>query len=166
MDHPRLRPESPSRVNTRVLPLIEYLGLDSESTVSLPLTRPRGFTPEVQNCHLNVWVASRAEGGAPQHGWILAQDVRHNFAEAIFHTVWRRSTGALVDVTPRLDNEKRVLFIPDPDRAIELSQFNGTPAINTFDNVRFKDRLLVSPLRRIQVVMTSQFALQHRLWPW
>jgi hypothetical protein len=166
MQVPRLRPSSPFKVNALVRPLVEYLGLHEEEAVLLQVTRPKSFAPEVRNCHLNVWCQLAFNGGDRQHGWVLAQDLKHKFAEAIFHTVWRAPGGNLIDVTPREDGEKNVLFLPDHERATELASHEGSPAINTFDNVRIQDGALVTPLQRIQVVMQSGFAQRHGLWPW
>lgn len=89
-----------------------------------------------------------------------------SFAEAIFHTVWKAPDGRLVDVTPRMDLEKRLLFVPDRDRSIVLTEHEGRPAIHTFDNVRVLGNVLMTPLTEITVVMESDFTQRHGLWPW
>lgn len=161
-----LKPQSPRKVDAHLGCLLEYLGLAKESVVLLKYCRPLSFVPETENCHLNVWCQAREHGGQPQHGWVLAQDKSKMFSEAIFHTVWRSPDGKLVDVTPRVDSEKRLLFVPDLHRAIELSSYEGLPAINTFDNVRVLGDHFLTPLTEIKVVMQSDFAQRQGLWPW
>ena len=162
----RLRPYSPKKVNGYVQPLLNYLGLEAREAALLRVSKPHGFTPEENNCHLNVWCQLRAVGGSAQHGWQLAQDPKHRFSEAIFHTVWRTETGELRDLTPRQDGEKEILFVPDHTRAIELAEHGGSPAINTFSSVKAVAGKVFEPLHSIQIVMQSNFAQRHGLWPW
>jgi hypothetical protein len=146
--------------------LLQYLELQESNVALLKYTRPESFEPEPAECHLNAWCQLRKIGGSVQHGWVLAQDKSQSFSEAIFHTVWRSPSGALVDVTPRSDGEKRLMFAPDDHRAIELASYEGLPAINTFDNVRMVSTTLLAPLETITVVLQSGFARRHGLWPW
>ena len=161
-----LSPYSPKRVNGYVQPLLDYLGLEARAAVLLRVSLSHGFTPEADNCHLNVWCQLRLLGGGVQHGWHLVQDPRHKFSEAIFHTVWRSETGELRDLTPRQDGEKKIMFVPDDTRAIELSNYNGSPAINTFASVKVVAGEVIEPLQPIKLVMQSDFAQRNGLWPW
>jgi len=34
--------------------------------------------------------------------------------EAEFHAVWKSTEGTLLDITPKADEESRILFLPDP----------------------------------------------------
>jgi hypothetical protein len=63
-------------------------------------------------CHANVFHCVRERGGERVNGWIIWECVM--FAEAEFHAVWRSPTGTLIDITPRLDAEATILFLPDP----------------------------------------------------
>lgn len=161
-----LRPMSPRKVDAHLRALLRYLGVDENDVILLKYTRPTSFDPEPQNCHLNTWCQLRAHGGNAIHGWLLAQDKPHMFSEAIFHTVWRSPDGRLVDVTPRTDAEKRLMFVPDRNRGIELASYEGRPAINTYNNVRMQGANVVTPLQPIQAVMQSSFAERQGLWPW
>lgn len=118
----------------------------------MKVNKSNSFVPEPLCCHLNVMVKMEYERGLPQFGWILAQNKSVNFSEAQFHCVWKSSEGDLQDITPRLDNEKRVLFIPDDKRVISLSYHENKPAINTFDNVRVLGNRCLTKLRRIRIV--------------
>lgn len=154
---------SPNTVNSHLRVIIDYLGLDEKEAVLLKYRKPAEFEPEVDNCHFNCWVAWDRSGGAIQHGWILSQDLAHSFSEAIFHSVLRREDGTLVDVTPRKDSEKRLLFIPDQKRQVVLTQYNGFPAIRTYDNVRLKGQIFLTGLSEIVVVPDSGFAKRYGL---
>jgi hypothetical protein len=161
-----MKPMSPKKIDAQLRIIIEHLGLDERLATHLKYARPTSFEPEVNNCHFNAWCQWKEMGGEIQHGWIFGQDKAVAFAEAIFHTVWKSPEGRLIDITPRSDNEKRVLFIPDGMRCIELSGHQGMPAINTYDNVRLFGSNIVTPLERIKVVMQSDFVHRHKIYPW
>lgn len=162
----KLSPKSPKKIDSTITALVQYLGLEEDKALRLKFTRPSAFVPEPDYCHFNVWLQIRSAGGAAQPGWILAQDKQNSFAEAIFHAVWRNQTGSLVDVTPRRDMEKRVVFVPDHGRSIVLTSHENRPAIHTFDNVRILNGSLMTPLTEITVVMEGDFPVRQGLWPW
>ena len=162
----QFNPQSPKKFNKALLALVEYLGLEAKSAVHLKYTRPTGFEPEHDYCHFNVWCQLRHAGGEPQQGWVLAQDKQKSFAEAIFHAVWKHPDGRLLDMTPRKDNEKRLLFVPDSVRSIALASHEGSPAIHTYDNVRMLGNSFMTPLTEITVVMQGDFPQRQGLWPW
>lgn len=162
----QFRPQSPKKIDRTLTALIAYLGLSPENAVHLKYSRPLGFEPEQEYCHFNVWCQLRLEGGEAQPGWVLAQDKQKSFTEAIFHAVWRHPDGHLVDVTPRKDHEKRLLFVPDNTRSIVLTSHDGRPAIHTFDNVRVLGNSLMTPLTEITIVMEGDFPQRQGLWPW
>ncbi len=154
---PKFNPQSPKKIDKTLQALIEYLGVEAKNAIHLKYFRPEGFEPEYDYCHFNVWCQLRRLGGEPQPGWVLAQDKQKSFAEAIFHAVWRNPDGRLLDVTPRRDNEKRLLFVPDNARSIVLTSYEGMPAIHTYDNVRILGNSLMTPLTEITVVMQATF---------
>lgn len=162
----KLRPMSPKKIDSSLRMLVEYLRLDPATAVLLKFRRPSTFEPSPNDCHLNAWCQMRVAGGAVQHGWILAQDKSQAFCEAIFHTVWRSPDGQLVDVTPRADLEKRVLFIPDPQRAITLTEHEGLPAIVTYSSGKMLAGRIVAPIERFTAVLLGNFAKSQGLWPW
>ena len=159
-------PQSPKKIDATLRGLVDYLGLDPGTAVQLKYSKPDAFEPEHDYCHFNVWCQLRQVGGTPQPGWVLAQDKQKSFAEAIFHAVWRHPDGRLIDVTPRKDKEKRLLFVPDLTRSIVLTSYDGKPAIHTFDNVRLLGNSLMTPLTEITVVMEGDFPQRQGLWPW
>jgi hypothetical protein len=157
---------SPKKIDRNVAALLDYLGLDQHRAVHLKFSKITQFVSEPDNCHLNVWRHIKAAGGAPQHGWVVAQDKTKSFVEGIFHTVWKAPDGRLMDVTPRKDLEKRLLFVPDFERRIVLTQYDSQPALHTFDNVRMLQDALWTPLTEITTVMQDGFAQRSGLWPW
>lgn len=63
------------------------------------------------------------DGGSIQHGWSMREQPQV-YAEAAFHAVWRNSDGSLIDVTPRADEQMRILFLPDLKRVWEGERLN------------------------------------------
>jgi hypothetical protein len=63
-------------------------------------------------CFDNVRRLVATLGGSIQHGWSMREQFQV-YAEAAFHAVWRSSDGNLIDVTPRADEQTRILFLPD-----------------------------------------------------
>lgn len=162
----RFSPQSPKKIDKTVGSIIAYLALGAAEAVHLKFTKPTTFEPEPDFCHFNAWLQAKSFGGKPQSGWVLAQDKQKSFAEAIFHTVWLSPDNKLVDVTPRKDSEKRLLFVPDRSRSIVLASHEGRPAIHTYDNVRLLSGALMTPLTEVTIVMESDFPQRHGLWPW
>src|SRR5690242_4702886 len=148
---------SPTAVNAAVRTLLNELGLPEEGIVFLEYSQPDGFEPEIDNCHYNVWVKCNRDHGGPQAGWIISEHVGARFIEAQFHNVWRSPDGVLRDVTPRADLEQRIMFVPDPVRQIRLVEYEGRPAIRSFDNLRMRDGQVLTRPEPIIVVPTSDF---------
>jgi hypothetical protein len=68
------------------------------------------------NCHLNVAHMVRQHGGTVQCGWMIWSSPM--LVDAEFHAVWKSPTGKFCDVTPRVDGEEMVLFLPDHSRRL------------------------------------------------
>jgi hypothetical protein len=69
------------------------------------------------------------DGGNIQHGWCI-WELPGVFIEAEFHAIWISPTQQLLDVTPKKDGEKEILFFADPIATFEEATFNRR------DNVR------------------------------
>lgn len=158
-----LRPMSPLVMNSAARRIITELRLDESHAAWLPFTHPATFEPEVDQCHFNAWVQCNHSGGEVQPGWIISEAPTVGFIEAQFHTVWRSPQGLLVDVTPRADSEDKVLFVPDMNRAITLSDHLGAPAIFTYSNLKMQHGRVLSDLSRIKVVPLGDFLYRHGL---
>jgi hypothetical protein len=71
-------------------------------------------------CHANVLHRVRGHGGKRVNGWMIWESVIMDDAE--FHSVWQSPDGTLIDITPRKDKEKLVLFLPDPVTRLRLGK--------------------------------------------
>jgi hypothetical protein len=92
-------------------------------------------------------VQCKLRGGSIQFGWVLWEDKQADFVEAQFHSVWKNPKGELIDITPRQDNEKRILFITDPNRQVFWLTESKKPALKSFDNVRMRYGKLLNEIR-------------------
>lgn len=70
------------------------------------------------DCYGAVSEKMRRDGGTTQYGWIIWQ-TDELMIEAEFHAVWKSPEGNLLDITPKVDGESTVLFLPDPVRIDE-----------------------------------------------
>lgn|GEM_PF-6848541 len=75
-------------------------------------------------------------GGTIQFGWVIWQDILEAFTEAEFHSVWVNGAGKFHDVTPRIDHEKRIMFLPDKVRKPEISYFGHFVKIKSYTNYK------------------------------
>ena len=73
-------------------------------------------------CFRNVLDHASTHGGGPLYGWIIwgAPGLYWN---AEFHCVWMQPHGGLLDITPKADGERGVLFAPDQTFPEEFNFF-------------------------------------------
>lgn len=69
----------------------------------------------VNECFHNVLLQIRRHGGSSLVGWAIWY-LAERFIEAEFHCVWQLD-GELLDITPKKNRERRVLFVPDEKMA-------------------------------------------------
>lgn len=90
-------------------------------------------------CFFNVGQAVADEGGTIVFGWAIWLWPRV-LIEANHHAVWGRPRSRLVDITPKADGEKRILFLPDARQVFDFQTFqrvdNVRQAIADDDDVR------------------------------
>lgn len=91
-------------------------------SVYVPVRPVPGGTPN--ECFGNVERVVRLQGGSEVLGWAL-WEWPGLMIEAEFHAVWRHPDGRLVDVSPRLDEDTTILFLPDPVRIWDGQQVNN-----------------------------------------
>ncbi|MGA2786488.1 MAG: SEC-C metal-binding domain-containing protein [Verrucomicrobiota bacterium] len=72
----------------------------------------------MENCFLNVPSHVVKAGGSVQYGWMIWEHPGV-LVEGIFHAVWLKPDGQLLDITPTRDDEKQILFLPDSVRKWE-----------------------------------------------
>ena len=63
-------------------------------------------------CFFNVPQQVARDQGAIQYGWCL-WEVLGLFIEAEVHAIWVSPGGEWIDVTPKVNHEKEILFLPD-----------------------------------------------------
>ena len=96
---------------------------------------------QVNECFFNVRNKIARNGGDIQHGWAIWERPGL-FVEAEFHAVWVSPDKELLDVTPKVDGESAILFLPDPKEVfdeqtyvrrdnIRLAQYDH-PAVHAF----------------------------------
>lgn len=85
--------------------------IDASTTPENVVVEP-GEGCEADACFQNVKAITRRLGGSVQHGWRLREQPAV-YVEGVFHAVWRRPDGTLVDVTPRSDGLTEILFLAD-----------------------------------------------------
>lgn len=69
-------------------------------------------------CFNNVAAKVNLEGGSLVYGWLIWEWPRV-FIEAEHHAVWEKD-GELLDITPPINGETRILFLPDPARTYDF----------------------------------------------
>lgn len=67
---------------------------------------------EPNNSYGNVQTQVGLSGGESQGGWLI-WEIRDVLLNAERFACWRSPEGELLDVTPKPDGERRVLFLPD-----------------------------------------------------
>ena len=109
----------------------------NQQPIYLPAVPPElGELP--LECFENSRLRAERHGGEIVHGWVIWEWPRV-MIEGEFHAVWRQKDGHLVDVTPRKDAEKKILFLPQPSRAYEemrvdnvRSSLSSDPAVTEY----------------------------------
>jgi hypothetical protein len=123
---------------TNVIKLRDHLGLSSEPV----------FVPVEVNaaaihgdCFKNVSEKIATSGGQLQYGWTVWESP-DQLIEGEFHAVWVSPEDRFVDVTPKPDGEKKIVFIPDQKRT-----YKGIPIDNVYIPLS-DDPLLLENIRR------------------
>lgn len=106
-----------------------------EKPVWVPVQVVAGAVPN--ECFGNAVMKIANSGGTIQYGWTI-WEWKDVLVEGEFHAVWRSPEDKLLCVSPQVNGEKRVLFLPDNSRAWDEK--------NRIDNIRI-------PLRQDSVVM-------------
>jgi hypothetical protein len=84
---------------------------------------------EPNECFLNVRAAVGIGGGRIAYGWAI-WIWPGVLVEAEHHAVWELPDGSLVDITPKVEEEQRVLFLRDDGAVFDFEGFHRR------DNVR------------------------------
>jgi hypothetical protein len=102
----------------------------------------------LENCEAEV----KKSGRTVQFGWVIWELKSAWFIEAEFHAVVR--TGSrLIDITPRIDGEDRILFVPDAFRkAIRIAASEWL----TWTNIKSSRGIVQEQARQIRIVNLCQ----------
>ncbi|MCA9513200.1 MAG: hypothetical protein KC560_20990 [Myxococcales bacterium] len=131
-------------MNHRVRRLLAFLELDPESAQFLKRFKNLDFAPEAKNCLLNCMIQRHRHAGALVHGWVIWDNEPANSCEAEAHVVWAKSS-ILHDLTPRIDGEEKVLFVPDMRHVATFDETANPPRTHTYDNARLRDGVYTPP---------------------
>lgn len=103
---------------------------------------------EEGGCHTNVADHVKENGGEAVFGWIVWQSRILLNAEA--HCNWRSPQGEMIDITPKLPREAKVLFLPDSNMKWEGRLIPCRRAVR-FDSPKVHDLVrLLEESERIQ----------------
>lgn len=75
-------------------------------------------------CFGNVDKAIASDGGSAVFGWQI-WEWPGVLIEAEFHAVWQSPEGAMHDLTPQLDDDPVILFLPDPSKSFKGPRVNN-----------------------------------------
>lgn len=79
---------------------------------------------QANECFNNVQLMMSLYGGSMLCGWTIWL-IPQIMIEAEFHAVWKFPSGELVDTTPHVHGEERILFLPDASASPPLKQRNN-----------------------------------------
>jgi hypothetical protein len=79
---------------------------------------------QVDDCFENVANHVREHGGKRVLGWTI-WELPGFYAEAEFHAVWQNDAGDLLDITPKKEQTRRILFLRDDATPYEGFQVNN-----------------------------------------
>ena len=117
----RPRHTTPTQISAEIEHFCDEIVPD-EKPIFVPVERE--LNSRVDNCFFNVPEKVALNGGSMQHGWIIWETPRI-LLDAEFHAVWRSPTNSLIDISPKPDGEKHILFLPDGNRVWEKEPVNN-----------------------------------------
>jgi hypothetical protein len=104
---------TPKKISKRVKKFISTIGdIGEPEYLTFTCSSERYLS---KHCLSNCEAESHFSGCPIVYGWIVWEDKQLRFIEAEFHAVMKRNNKH-VDITPRVDGEVRVLFVPDRER--------------------------------------------------
>ncbi len=111
-----LNQTTPKKVSSRINKFLKAMKINSKP-VYLPFTFVNDrYLPK--HCMSNTECEGKVRDCEIIFGWMIWEDKKNKFIEAEFHSVIK-SDGLLIDITPRMDGEEKVLFIQDKNRVPE-----------------------------------------------
>jgi hypothetical protein len=119
--HKYQRPVTPADITGPLSALIQELVPDG---VAKYVDVKPEKNADLNDCFPLVKERVASSGGKQLFGWAL-WELPYLFVEAEFHSVWQKTDGSLVDVTPKLNSSDKVLFLHDPNITYKGKQVNN-----------------------------------------
>ena len=110
---------TPTKITGQIMGLCHFI-VPGAKPVHVPVHPRSDCAPN--ECFFNVRAAVAAAGGRIAYGWVI-WIWPSVLVEAEHHAVWELPDGALVDVTPKIHSERRVLFLRDDDATFDFAGF-------------------------------------------
>lgn len=107
-----LKPKTPKKTNSAIKKIIDELKI-TDSPVYLSLKKVEGS--RARYCFNNCEEYVKNNNATIVYGWMFWEDRKKSFTEAEFHAVIEED-GILKDITPRIDDEPKILFVKDAHR--------------------------------------------------
>jgi hypothetical protein len=117
-----LHPVTPAALSQPLIALCQEIAPGSNPPVYVDV-RPLQGAPS-KECFPIVENHIGTHGGASVIGWSL-WEMPTLFVEAEFHAIWRSPDGGLLDIAPKPEPTKRILFLADPAREYQGRQVNN-----------------------------------------
>ena len=108
---------------------------------------------EYQECFFNVQNYIKKFGGRLQQGWTI-WEIPKKYIEAEFHAIWIDGEGKHLDISPKPDKEKKILFLKD-----DKVKSNNAPV----GNIR-KVLSDTAEYRTLKIVGDKQFEVFKKYW--
>ena len=108
---------------------------------------------ELQECFSNVQNYIKKFGGILQQGWTI-WEISKKYIEAEFHAVWTDGKEKYLDISPKPDREKKILFLKD-DKVKSKNEPVGNIRRVLLDGAEF---------RTIKIFGERQFEVFKKYW--
>ena len=139
------RQTTPKKISTQIKQFLANSGLSRKPIFLLFSHADLAYRPKY--CLDNCEAEQIKIGCEVVYGWVIWENRRRRFIEGEFHSVVRKN-GGLADVTPRVDLERRVLFVEDPNRKpkrIDESTWQ------TWTNIKSRNGKIIEECREIRI---------------
>lgn len=147
---------TPKKINHNVKELVKSIGVNV-TPIYANVEPKEGARPN--ECFDNVKIYAEQHGGEVQYGWQIWEKTGV-VIEAEFHAVWKNHEGNLVDITPKTDNEQKILFIPDSTRTFTgFAPDNIRMSLSRNPNVRAG----IIEMERLYNMRLQQYKVAHGL---
>ncbi|WP_339483160.1 YecA family protein [Pseudomonas sivasensis] len=109
-----LNTRAPIELSARILDFCR--SISSEQPIVMKVEHLSFAVPS--ECYSNVEEQVLRSGGSAVYGWQI-WDWPAALTEAEFHAVWRDPNGSLHEITPKVDGDQVIVFLPDPSRTYQ-----------------------------------------------